>query len=324
MLLISSALGLPALSIRHIRKREASPEIDTDFPDPSIMQDSDGQWYSFATAGNKKHVQVAKASDPHGPWTYLDNDPLPNGGSWTTSQNTWAPDVQLLDNGSYVMYYSGQVANSTAFHCVGAATAKSVLGPYTPSDEPFDCDLSIGGSIDPSGFKDADGKRYVVYKIDGNSIGNGGSCNNDVAPIVATPILLQQVGSDGVTKIGKPIQVLDRTEADGPLVEAPTVLRNGKGMYVLFFSSGCFTESTYNVNYATASSVAGPYTRSSTPLITTDDSFGLTAPGGATPVADGSGIVFHADCDSGRCLFENKIGIQGSKVVLDGVDGIGM
>lgn len=323
-LVITSSWAVPFLPKRHLVKRAGSPEIDMDFPDPSIVQDFDGQWYSFATAGNSKQVQVANASDPHGPWTYLDDDLLPNGGTWTTKQNTWAPDVHLLDDGSYVMYYSGQVANHTAFHCVGAATARTILGPYEPADEPFDCNLSVGGSIDPSGFKDADGKRYVVYKIDGNSIGHGGSCNNDVAPIVATPILLQEVDADGVTKIGKPIQVLDRTETDGPLVEAPTILRNNKGLYVLFFSSGCFTESTYNVNYATAPNVTGPYTRSSTPLIRTDDSFGLTAPGGATPIADGSGIVFHADCDAGRCLFENKIGIQGGRVVLDGVEGIGM
>jgi hypothetical protein len=320
----SFAVAAPSGLKRHLMKRADSPEIATDFPDPSILQDTDGQWYSFATAGNGRQIQVAKASAAHGPWTYVDQDLLPDGGTWATSQNTWAPDVHVLDDGTYVMYYSGQVANSTAFHCVGTATSKTILGPYTPSDEPFDCDLSIGGSIDPSGFKDADGKRYVVYKIDGNSIGHGGSCNNEVAPIVSTPILLQQVEADGVTKIGSPIQILDRTTADGPLVEAPTILRNKKGMYVLFFSSGCYTEPTYNVNYATASNVTGPYTRSSTPLITTDDSFGLTAPGGATPTIDGSGIVFHADCAEGRCLFENKIGIQGAKVVLDGVDGIGM
>ncbi|KAK6086243.1 putative endo-arabinase [Seiridium cupressi] len=329
-LLLASALHVslttaaPFGSKIHLIKRAGAPEIAMDFPDPSILQDSDGQWYTFATAGNGNQVQVANASSAHGPWTYIDQDLLPHGGAWTTSKNTWAPDVRLLDDGTYVMYYSGQVANSTAHHCVGTATAKSVLGPYTPSDVPFDCNLSIGGSIDPSGFVDTDGKRYVAYKIDGNSIGHGGTCNNDVAPIVSTPILLQEVEADGVTKIGEAIQILDRTDDDGPLVEAPTIFRNKSGMYVLFFSSGCFTEPSYNVNYATATKVTGPYTRSSTPLVRSDDSFGLTAPGGATPLVDGSGVVFHADCDEGRCLFENKIGVQGTKVILDGVDGIGM
>ncbi|KAF7523622.1 hypothetical protein G7054_g11686 [Neopestalotiopsis clavispora] len=322
-LLGSVALAAPFGLKRHLFKRAASPEMEKDFPDPSIMQDSDGQWYAFATAGNGKQVQVAKASASSGPWTYIDQDALPNPGSWTTSKNTWAPDVRRLDDGTYVMYYSGEVKSNTKFHCVGVATSKTVLGPYKAADTAFDCNLNIGGSIDPSGFEDADGKRYVVYKIDGNSIGHGGSCNNEVAPIVSTPILIQQVGEDGVTKIGGATQILDRSDADGPLVEAPAILRDSDGLYVLFYSSGCFTESSYNVNYATAPSVLGPYTKSSTPLIKTDDSFGLTAPGGATPTVDGSAIVFHANCDKGRCLFENKIGISSKKVVLDGVDGIG-
>jgi beta-xylosidase len=324
-LLVSSTLAVPFSLGSQIWKRTATPVISKDFPDPSIMQDADGTWYAFATSGNGKKVQVAQAAAPSGPWTYLNMDLLPNAGPWSTSKNTWAPDVRRMGNSSYVMYFSGEVANNTAFHCVGTATATNVLGPYTASQVPFDCNLSIGGSIDPSGFQDADGKRYVVYKIDGNSIGHGGTCNNGVAPLVSTPILLQQVSTDGVTKIGAAVQILDRTTTDGPLVEAPTILRNSAGTYVLFFSSGCYTEPTYNVDYATATSVLGPYTRSVTgPLVSTDDSFGLTAPGGATPASDGSGIVFHADCAAGRCLFESTIGVMGAKVVLNGVNGIGM
>ncbi|KAK6189427.1 hypothetical protein LQW54_013266 [Pestalotiopsis sp. IQ-011] len=322
-LLGSIALAAPFDFKRHLLKRAGTPEFEADFPDPSIMQDADGLWYSFATASNGKQVQVARGFTASGPWTYIDQDALPDAGGWTTNKNTWAPDVRRLDNGSYVMYYSGEVRNNTRFHCIGAATAQSVLGPYKPAATPFNCDLSVGGSIDPAGFQDKDGERYVVYKVDGNSIGHGGSCGNEVAPIVPTPIMLQRVAQDGITKIGYATQILDRGDADGPLVEAPAIMLDRDGLYVMFFSSGCFTESTYNVNYATATSVLGPYTKSSTPLIVTDDSFGLNAPGGATPTVDGNSIVFHADCAEGRCLFENKIGISNKKVVLDGVDGIG-
>lgn len=306
-----------------LRRRSGSVSIAYDFPDPSIIQDFDGQWYTFATTGNDKQVQVAHSTTASGPWILLENDALPDGGSWTTSENTWAPDVHRMDDGTYVMYYSGTVANNTAFHCIGTAISSTVLGPYTPSDTPFNCDLTVGGSIDPSGFLDADGTRYVMYKVDGNSLGHGGSCGNGVAPLVSTPIMLQQVEADGITKVGDPIQILDRTDADGPLVEAPTIMRTTAGEYVLFFSSGCFTEPTYNVNTAMATNVTGPYTRSTAPLVSTDDSFGLTAPGGATPLHDGSGIVFHADCADGRCMYESRVAVQNSQVVLDGVGGIG-
>lgn len=317
------AAGAPSDQIPLWRRSSPSPQIATDFPDPSILQDVDGKWYAFATAGNGKHIQAAESSHPRGPWKWLDVDLLPDDGPWTNNMNTWAPDIRRMDDGTYVMYFSGQVKASPAHHCIGTATAKTILGPYTPSKEPFACDVTVGGSIDPAGFQDADGKRYVVYKIDGNSIGRGGLCLNGIAPFVPTPILLQEVGQDGLTKIGDPIQILDREDVDGPLVEAPSLLRTKDGVYVLFFSSGCFTSPTYNVDYAVADSVKGPYTRSpSGPLVRTNDAFGLTAPGGATPVVDGSSIVFHADCPEGRCFFQSNIDVMGKKVVLDGVDGI--
>lgn len=77
------------------------------------------------------------------------------------------------------MYYSASTVQDTSKHCVGAAISKSVIGPYTPAgNDPLFCDLSIGGAIDAAGFRDDSGQRYVVYKVDGNSLGNGGACMN--------------------------------------------------------------------------------------------------------------------------------------------------
>ncbi len=252
-----------------------------DFPDPSIIQDTDGQWYAFATVGNGKNVQAAKAPAPGGPWTYIDQDLLPSTGDWTNGRDTWAPDVRVIAKGKYVMYYSGELKSNSRFHCVGTATAGSILGPYTPSAQPFACPESQGGAIDPAGFLDtATRRRYVVYKVDGNSIGHGGSCNNGVEPFAPTPIMLQEVrDDDGMTPIGAPVQILDRTQQeDGPLVEAPNIVRVSDGTYVLFYSSHCWDSPQYNVNYAIAKDVAGPYTRSARPLLGTGD-FGTTAPG---------------------------------------------
>ncbi|KAI1075624.1 glycoside hydrolase family 43 protein [Whalleya microplaca] len=297
------------------RRIGGEPALDPDFPDPSIIQDPSGTWYAFATAGNGKQIQVANATDLYGPWTLLNVDALPRAGAWSTGKNTWAPDVRRTRNGTYVMYYSGEVLSNKMFHCIGTATSSSILGPYTPADTPFACDLTTGGSIDPSGFQDADGKQYVVYKVDGNSLGHGGSCKNDKAPIVPTPILMQEVGSDGVTKIGNATQIFDRTEQDGPLVEAPSLLRTDEGLYVLFFSSGCFTEESYNVNYATSSSLEGPYQRADKPILITGQ-YNMRAPGGATGIfyEDGIGVAFHADCPAGRCLYTSDTVIN-DKVV---------
>lgn len=330
ILVVGALLNIPVLAVPSARsncaKRTSTtttnantnkPVLQKNFPDPSILQADDGKWYSFATSGNGHKVQVARADALEGPWKLLDKEPLPQAGNWTSNKNTWAPDVQRVGNGQYVMYYSGQLANKTK-HCVGAATSDTILGPYTPSESWFECDVSVGGAIDPSGFLDADGLRYVVYKIDGNSIGHGGSCGNTKKPQMATPIMLQRVSAaDGVTKIGAAVEILDRSAEDGPLVEAPALLRTTGGRYALFYSSGCYSSSSYDIRYATASSVRGPYTRAAAPLLGSADArLNLTAPGGATPVQNGSAIVFHADCDEGRCLFEHSLTIKGKNITL--------
>lgn len=308
-------------------KTEKTPVLPFDFPDPSILHDSDGTWYAFATAGNGRHIQAGTAPSASGPWSYLhDVDVLPDTGGWTTGLNTWAPDVRRVREGRYVMYYSGQRRPVYDDHgkvvvarhyCLGVAIASSPLGPYRPAEEPWACSEEKGGIIDPSGFLDpVTGRRYVVYKIDGNSIGHGGSCGNGVLPLVGTPIMLQELDAgDGVRKIGRPVEILDREEMDGPLVEGPSLAYLG-GRYVLFYSSHCWIEEGYDVNYATAEMVEGPYRRSRcNPLLQTGD-FGLTAPGGAT-VVDGEGrLVFHANCDEGRCMFEASFSVERTEVIV--------
>ncbi|KAG0154502.1 hypothetical protein PDIDSM_70 [Penicillium digitatum] len=253
--------------------------LNTNFPDPSFMKAADNRWYAFGTNGNGKRVQVA-VSDDFKTWNLLDIDALPTLSTWETENDHWAPDVVMRDDGKYVMYYSGEAKSNLRHHCVGTAIAEHPTGPYVPSNTPLSCRLDQGGSIDPSGFKDKDGTRYVVFKVDGNSIGHGGDCNNGLEPLVSTPILLQKVGADGITPIGDAIQILDRNTADGdgPLVEAPNLIIRGD-VYFLFYSTHCFTDPAYDVRYATAESITGPYTKNNVPMINAQNT-GLLSPGG--------------------------------------------
>ena len=197
-------------------------------------------------------------------------------------------------------------------HCTAAATASSVEGPYTPmGDEPWECSIEMGGAIDPSGFRDTDGTRYVTFKIDGNSIGHGGDCNNGVAPIIPTPIMLQQVQSDGITKVGPAFTILMNEPSDGPLVEAPSLIRGSSGEYTLFYSSNCFTTPAYNVAYATATNITGPYTRQGSLFATAGT---MISPGSADIDADGSHIVFHANDQNGRALYTASVNVTETKV----------
>ncbi|EME43257.1 glycoside hydrolase family 43 protein [Dothistroma septosporum NZE10] len=328
-LCLQQALGAPVVSPngsatrRGISKRSiAGPKIQgKNFPDPTIIYVD--KWYAFATRtiGSGIRIQIA-TSDDFETWDLVYNadgtqrDALPNLPDWVlqTSPNTWAPDVNILDDGTFVLYYSASVASDTSKHCVGAATSDNILGPYSPQAEPLFCPLDQGGAIDPAGFYD-NGQRYVVYKVDGNSLGHGGACQNTVEPLVATPLILQPVSADGLTAQGAATTLLNHQGlSDDGILEAPALVKSGS-TYVLFFSSGCFTTEHYNVDYATSSSITGPYTRTSTPLIESGTG-DLSAPGGADVTRDGLKLVLHANNNGGRSLYTATIQISGTTVAL--------
>lgn len=211
-----------------------------------------------------------------------------------------------------MMYFSAMSAkhivdtSSRTHHCVGHAMSSSPMGPFLPlSDSPLFCPLDQGGAIDPNHFQDADGSHYVAYKVDGNAIGHGGECGNTNAPQVATPIMLQQVAADGFTKIGAPVQILDRDASDGPLVEAPSLARRSDGSYFIFYSSHCWSSGKYDVRFAHATNVRGPYTKAGRLLAT--GSNGLRSPGGADVSRDGKKILFHGSFGGGRAMFAGDL-----------------
>jgi beta-xylosidase len=84
------------------------------------------------------------------------------------------------------------------------------------------------------------------------------------------------------SKVGDAIKIIDRDEADGPLVEAPSLVKYN-GIYYLTFSSNFYGGALYDTSFATASSVTGPYTKAQAPdaPILTSDTPGLYGPGGA-------------------------------------------
>ncbi|KAK6434242.1 hypothetical protein LTR95_009570 [Oleoguttula sp. CCFEE 5521] len=293
------------------------------FPDPGVIRTGDG-WHAFSTNGivnnQKVHVQMAYTPD-FKTWTFRGTkDAMLKLAPWVhaAAPKIWAPDVTQLPDGSFIMYYCASLASKPATHCLGYATSKNVEGPYVDtSSSPWICPQSQGGAIDPAGFLDAGlNERYVVYKVDGNSIGHGGECGNTVKPIVPTPLILQQVNVDnGRDLIGSPIQILTNGPADGPYVEAPS-LTYLSGKYVLFFSSQCYATPNYDVSYAISDKITGPYTKNG-PLFVTG-TLGLTAPGGMDVAINGDHAVFHANSGSGRAMFTAVLSLSGTKDDLPG------
>lgn len=106
--------------------------------------------------------------------------------------------------------------------------------------------------------------------------------------------MLQEVDTDGITLIGEPIQLLDRDDSDGPLVEAPSMFYNhDSDTYFMTFSSNCYSTDLYDIGFAYSSNLTSGFTKSKTPLMATQAGL-IDAPGGADMTPDGRFAVYHA------------------------------
>ncbi|KAL8782731.1 MAG: hypothetical protein Q9213_005155 [Squamulea squamosa] len=315
--------SVPSFAIP-FQKRSISegPAIASNFADPSFLE-FNNVFYGFSTTNGKQNVPVATSPSFNTGWTLLKNhDALPTLPPWTTG-NIWAPSVIRLSNGNFVLYFSGTSRNDKRKHCIGAATSSNIEGPYAPENESLVCPLDDGGAIDASAFHDPISQTlYLAWKVDGNSLGGGGPCGNADGSH-STPIRIAPLNpSTGTAFIGPASTILDRDDNDGPLIEAPSLAYSAKEkMYLLFFSSNCYSGTLYDTSYATARNVLGPYTKAKQPLLVSGDYGGrLKSPGGAEVSPDASKIVFHGNREAGnaavREMWVGELSVKGRMSVL--------
>lgn len=256
--------------------------LNGNFPDPDVSV-FDGTYFAYATNGGSGNVPVATAPALGGPWM-VRGDAFPTLGAWASGGLTWAPDVSRRSDGRYLLYYTAH-SRSAGRQCLGAGTATSPLGPFAPvGTGPIVCNGGEGGDIDPSSFVDTNGQRYLLYKDDGNAIGQ------------PTSLWLQRVAADGVTMQGGRVELLRNDRADeAGVIEAPVLVRMPT-QYVLFYSAGPYGGDAYNTSYAVSAAITGPYTKAYRPLLTTATLDGtVRGPGGADVLREAGGdhLVFH-------------------------------
>ncbi|SOD62312.1 Carbohydrate binding module (family 35) [Streptomyces zhaozhouensis] len=278
--------------------------IDDDFPDPDVIEVGD-TYHAYSTSSRHGRVPHATAPGPDGPWT-IRGDVLPEKPAWAGSGGFWAPDVSPRADGRYLMYFTGPDTASGRM-CLGAALADGPEGPFTAtSDRPLVCDAGEGGDIDPSSFVDEDGTRYLLYKNDGNAIGQ------------PTVIWLQRVEADGLTLVGPRTELLrNNLPSEDGVIEAPVLVKRAS-QYVLFYSAGVYSTPNYQTSYAVSSSLTGPYTRAYRPLMTTGSLDGAVSGPGGADIGDGR-IFFHGALPAGgRGLYVADLGWDNDYPVVRG------
>jgi arabinan endo-1,5-alpha-L-arabinosidase len=284
---------------------EPAALITADFPDPDVIR-AGSSFYAYSTSGPAGRVQVAAAPAATGPWT-VRGDALPVKPSWAGEGGFWAPDVSRRADGRYLMYFAAPSA-ATGRMCVGAALSDQPPGPFLPVGEaPLVCDASEGGDIDPASFTDTGGRRYLLYKNDGNALN----------PPVPSIIWLREVRADGVSFAGPRVELLrDDRPGEHGVIEAPVLVRR-PGRYVLFYAGGSYTGDRYFTGYAESSSLTGPFTKADRPLMTTASLGGaVRGPGGADVL--GGRIFFHGWVGKARWMYTTRLSWRDDRPAVEG------
>jgi hypothetical protein len=92
--------------------------------------------------------------------------------------------------------------------------------------DPLVCQTELGGSINPHVFIDTDGATYLLWKADGNAIGQ------------RSTLYAQRLVPNGLSLAGQPVPLLRSDAAwEQPLIENPALVA-ADGSYLLLYSGG--------------------------------------------------------------------------------------
>jgi len=256
------------------------PSDGRDVPDPFILADAD-RHLLYSTQVGLHNVPVATSTDLRH-WS-ASGDALPYLPAWATWGRTWAPGV-MRHGGRYLLYFAAH-HQASGLQCIGVAASATAQGPFTPSGpEPLVCQVQLGGSIDPHPFIARDGSAFLLWKADGNAIGQ------------PSTLFAQRLAPDGLALTGQPAALLSSDAAwEQPLIENPALVATGTS-YTLLYSGGWWESAGYATGYATCDSPLGPCTKATIDQPLLASAGNQAGPGGASVISGPAGdhwLTYH-------------------------------
>ncbi len=218
--------------------------------------------------------------------------------SWAANgARNWAPELHRAGS-TFLAYFTS--VNASNVLSLGVASAPDVEGPYTVTAAPLS--QHPQGVIDPTFFEDDDGSRWLLYKIDGNSVG------------AATPIYVRLLAPNGLSYAQGPTTALTNDPAtwEGGVIEAPWVVKRG-GFYYLFYSGNVY-DHRYRTGVARATKIEGPYTKHGAPILTNNARWVGPGHGSVVSVNGLDYFVYHAWTNRGDGL---ALTADGRQVLVD-------
>ena len=261
-----------------------------DFPDPSVTTVGD-TYYAYGTNGSTGTVQTLSSTDLVS-WTVLPPalEALPG---WAQPGHTWAPTVVQVGT-TFLLHYAVRV-KATGRQCISVAVSDRPTGPFVDgSAGPLVCQTSLGGSIDPSTYRDEFGVLHLIWKSEGETVGG------------RAQLWSQDLTPDGLALAGQPVLLLtaDRPWQDR-VIENPSMFRLD-GAWVLTFSGNHWNTGAYATGYAICAGALGPCLAPADGFVLRSTAT-LEGPGGAQHFLSTTGqpMVAYAAWDAGGVGYPN-------------------
>ena len=255
----------------------SNPVMSGDFPDPSVIRVGSEYWATATTSQWAPIFPLLRSTDLvnwQSTGAVFQAPPSWSAGSY------WAPEISQ-DAGRYFVYYTARKKDGPL--CVAVADAAQPQGPYTDRG-PLVC--QDAGSIDAAAIRDENGRRYLVWKEDGNS------------RKLPTPLWAQPLSDDGLRLAGEKQELL-RNQApwEAHLIEGPYILRRGDWFFMFYSADACCgRRCNYKLGVARARRLLGPWARyDGNPILAGNEQW--KCPGHGTVVQDQTGrtfLLYHA------------------------------
>lgn len=242
-LLLSIGLGGICIQAKNNTKI-VNPVLPGDRPDPSVIE-INGEYWATATSNEWSPLfPIFKSKDLIN-WELV-NYVFPEGAPDWALNNFWAPELSYDEAQKKVyVYYTARDKKSSRLSCA-AAVADSPMGKFRDlgplvAQEP--------GSIDAYATRDENGKLYLIWKEDGNSMG------------LPTHMWAQQMTEDRTRLVGEMTSLFyNDTPWEEGLVEGACVFRKNDYFYLLYSAASCCDKKcNYKTGVARSKSLLGKW-----------------------------------------------------------------
>lgn len=270
LLFAGVSLTFQAQEVKWNTPGAGNPFIPGYFADPTIKKFGDIYYIYATTDGSGAGFGPSQVwcSKDFENWTIM---PM----NWPDSHWIWAPDVMKHTDGTYRLFYCQPCNLYEGIAETPRGPWKNILGESEAVLVP-DRFVENAITLDGQTFVDDDGSVYLYWGTWGIYKGFGcgaGKMTSDLKGFTET-------------------RLIPNTEVTD-FFEAPFVMKKD-GIYYFMYSSDSCHDSTYHVQYATATSPLGPYTYKGTILKTSADGT-IHGPGHHSILQEGDNyyIVYH-------------------------------